>query len=753
MVTHDERQVSPLVAELLAASASYVGLIRDQLAPYQQQIEGELWELLHDPTKDRARRFRAGLGLATYAPTSPQWTPEDHTFLVEQLVAANPEHQPRLREYLRPLDNRLLGNLECIFSDPKATESQQLGAANALADFAAKDAMRLARLVSTATPGQYEILYPLVADARDAAARESLYQLVREVPAADLPPNERVPLGQRRAGAAISLLRRGEYEAILDLLRGDPGGGLRGDSGGGLRGDDPESLTQFVHRCRQRGILPAQLLECLKLTDRLRESKTGEARRIEDRAFYGLLLALGEFKLADLTEAQRDAFVEQLANWYANDGSSAVHGATGWLLRHWKQDELAKKVDQTPVPYDSDRQWFTVKFVVPPSGAALASRPAEQVPRRESPVNSSPTPQGGTAFCVTFVVFPAGEYLVGSAPDEIDRQANEARHTVKLTRPIAVSDREITWEQFDSFDDRFHHDSYEKQFSQRLAAEDPAFGVSWYEAVAYCRWLTKCAGMAEDDQAYADPKSLDGGQFPADPDPAAQGAPLNWPVNLQKRGFRLPTEAEWETVCRSGTNTAYSFGNDAQLLPRYGWFVENSEKRSQAVGRLRPNVRGLFDIQGNLVEWCHDWYGDYAEAAEDPTGPPLGSVRMHRGGGWLLDAAICRAAMRSGHQPAYRSNTLGFRVAAVPFSQASVPDPETTPVDETVGTGMPSVDDLLRKAITFYASFDAEPAGDFGQGDLRLGTRADDPAEKSKKILRVGYDESKVRVITDGGVS
>lgn len=180
--------------------------------------------------------------------------------------------------------------------------------------------------------------------------------------------------------------------------------------------------------------------------------------------------------------------------------------------------------------------------------------------------------------------------------------------------------------------------------------------------------------MAEDDQAYADPTSLDGGQFPTDPDPAAQGAPLNWPVNLQKRGFRLPTEAEWETVCRSGTNTAYSFGDDAQLLPRYGWFVENSEKRSQAVGRLRPNVRGLFDIQGNLVEWCHDWYSDYAEAtAEDPTGPPQGSFRMHRGGGWLLDAAICRAAMRSGHPPAYRSNTLGFRVAAVPISQESEP--------------------------------------------------------------------------------
>src|SRR4029077_5609339 len=95
-------------------------------------------------------------------------------------------------------------------------------------------------------------------------------------------------------------------------------------------------------------------------------------------------------------------------------------------------------------------------------------------------------------------------------------------------------------------------------------------------------------------------------------DPAAGGAPQNWPVNIEKPGFRLPTEAEWEVVCRGGTKTAYSFGNEAQLLGRYGWFLENSEKRPHAVGQLRPSVRGLFDLQGNLFEWCYDWYTEYA---------------------------------------------------------------------------------------------------------------------------------------------
>ena len=654
LVTHDEQQVQPLVEELLAANVLYFGVIRDQLAPYHQRFAGDLWELLHNTTADPARRFRAGLALATYATISSQWTAADNTYLVGQLVEANPEHQQRLRQFLRPLDSRLLGDLEGIFGDSKVTESHQLSAVNALVDFAAKDTLRLARLLSSATPGQYEILYPLLAEARDNRARESLSQLVRSTPAADLPQIERVSLGQRRAGAAITLLRQGERESILDVLRVE---------------DDLESLTQFVHRCRQRGILPVQLLECLKLADLLRQPKVGEARRIEDRVVFGLLLALGEFDLADLSEAERSASVAQLAAWYANDPSSTIHGATGWLLRHWKQDELVRKVDHTFVPYVPEREWYTLKFVTPPLDAA-----------HNGDENSTPIPmprESRTTFCVTFVVFPAGEYLIGSAPDEAFRLGHEQRHAVKLTRPIAVSDREITWEQFNPFDNRDCHDAWEKQFGRTLTAEEPVFGVSWYEAVAYCRWLTKSAGMSEDDQAYADPASLDRARFPAEPDPAARGVPRNWPLDLDKRGIRLPTEAEWEMVSRGGTKTAYSFGNDMQLLEHYGWFQENSAKWSHAVGRLRPTVRGLFDIHGNVNEFCHGWYGDYDDeaGAEDPTGPAEGSGRVFRGGGWSFNATDCRLAFRSMFGPSHRSNGGGFRLAlSLPWvSQEAVP--------------------------------------------------------------------------------
>jgi len=655
LVARDERQVAPLVEELLTSHVSYLGVIRNQLAPYRQRIQGDLWDVLHDAKGNPARRFRAGLALATYDTTSEHWTPVDFTFMAEQLVAANPEHQARIRAYLRPLSDRLLGDLERIFAVPEAPESLRLGAANALAEFAGKDALRLARLLSDATPGQYEILYPLVAEGRDIATRQFLDFLVREVPSADLPPIERVTLGQRRAGAAITLLRLGEHESILEVLRVQ---------------DDPESLTQFVHRCRQRGVLPAQLLECVRNADVLRQTKIGASRRVEDGVLFGLLLALGEFELADLPPSQRDAFVDQLANWYGSDPSSAIHGATGWLLRFWKQDELARKVDQTPVPYRTDCEWYTLQLAVPPSSGA------PKVDANASPTPLPSPPEGGTTnICITFVVFPPGSYLIGSATDEADRQGNEPRHAVKLTRPIAVSDREITWEQYNPSDGGSHHDAVEKRFGHTLTPQDPVFGVSWYEAVAYCRWLTKFAGMAEDDQAYANPASLDAEQFPTDPDPEAAGAPRNWPLSLAKRGFRLPTEAEWEIVGRGGTSTAYSFGNDALLLSSYGWAQKNSEKWSHAVGGLRPSPRGLFDIFGNLYEWCHDWYSDYAIEAlcEDPMGLAEGSYRVYRGGGWDLDAVYCRAANRGSNQPTNRGNSLGFRIATVPLIQADDP--------------------------------------------------------------------------------
>ncbi len=193
---------------------------------------------------------------------------------------------------------------------------------------------------------------------------------------------------------------------------------------------------------------------------------------------------------------------------------------------------------------------------------------------------------------------------------------------------------------------------------------DAGFAANWYDAVGFCRWLGQQSGLPEGDQSYAAPETLDKAKFPRELNPMANWAPRNWPLELGRRGFRLPTESEWEVASRPGARTAYGFGSDVSLLGRFGWFAENSGKHAHPPRELRPSVRGLFDLHGHLFEWVHDWSGDYGvEAVTDPMGATEGSARMIRGGGWYYAAAICRATYRSNIVPAGRSVNRGFRLA------------------------------------------------------------------------------------------
>ncbi len=151
----------------------------------------------------------------------------------------------------------------------------------------------------------------------------------------NLSETDRVALGQRRAGAAISLLRLGEVAKSQGAFEIQ---------------DDPESLTQFVHRCRERGVRAKELVNSLH-----------QATDVHSR--FALLLALGDYPLAEIDTAQRDTLVQELTESYRSDPSSAIHGATGWLLRKWGFAEEVTKVDHTPLPYDDTgkREWYVLE--------------------------------------------------------------------------------------------------------------------------------------------------------------------------------------------------------------------------------------------------------------------------------------------------------------------------------------------------------------------------------------------------------
>ena len=159
--------------------------------------------------------------------------------------------------------------------------------------------------------------------------------------------------------------------------------------------------------------------------------------------------------------------------------------------------------------------------------------------------------------------------------------------------------------------------------------------------------------------------------------------------------LRLPTEAEWEYACRAGTQTEYHFGDDPTELKENDWYEENSGGKTHPVCQLEPNAWGLYDIHGNVAEWCQDWFEGkyYAESpSEDPQGPESGAFRVYRGGAWSHDARDCRAACRDGDTPGSRYRDLGFRVLAEPSED--VPEP---PLEHRC----PDCD-----AITYYRSED-----------------------------------------------
>jgi formylglycine-generating enzyme required for sulfatase activity len=672
IVSRDPSQVESLVEELLAGKVTYVLPIRQLLGPARARLTERFRGLLRDDKADPEWRFRAALALADYVPASEaaSWTDSEMRFVAGRLVSANAEYQPLLRAALRPINARLLGDLERLFADSQATESQQMGAANALADYAEKDVDRLTRLLPVATSEQFKVLYPSVAANCKPAAIEDLAQIAATPPPEALRSVERIAYGQRRAGAAVTLLRLGEREKVLPVLEVS---------------DDPEALTQFIFRCRARGVGADALLDCL---DQL---KGGPANQYPRDARYALLLALGEFALAEVPESRRVALIKQLVDWYRHDTSSGVHGAAGWLLRQWGQTDLARQVDQIPVPYSPDREWFTLRITAKltpppePRGVGRAEdASAKSVPEKRNvasrskadaaaksaasgeaakPKPAAPSPTPAKTFCYTFVVFPAGESTIGSMNDEPERFKREYRHLVRLTRPFALLDREITFEELTAF--RPLYADFMRLYEAK--PEDAGSAAHWYDAVGFCRWLGQQMGLAENDQPYPDPARLDKERYPREPNPEANWAPRNWPLELGRPGFRLPTEAEWEVASRAGARTAYSYGGDESLLARFGWFVENSGKKVHPTRELRPVRRGLFDLHGNLWEWAHDQWAEYVtKASTDPLGPSVGSYRVSRGGCWVDIAGNCRSAGRNTFDPTRRHTNLGFRLALSP---------------------------------------------------------------------------------------
>jgi len=142
---------------------------------------------------------------------------------------------------------------------------------------------------------------------------------------------------------------------------------------------------------------------------------------------------------------------------------------------------------------------------------------------------------------------------------------------------------------------------------------------------------------------------------------------LNWYdayICTLKVGCRLPNEAEWEYSARAGSTGNWCFGDDKDILPKYAHYYDMGASATRPVGSGLPNNWGLYDVHGNVWEWCADWFESYShEPQRNPKGPSSGKFHVRRGGGWLYHARGCRCAFRYGNEPDYRYNDIGVRLA------------------------------------------------------------------------------------------
>ena len=244
-------------------------------------------------------------------------------------------------------------------------------------------------------------------------------------------------------------------------------------------------------------------------------------------------------------------------------------------------------------------------------------------------------------------------------------QGGDCRDAEKPAHEATVSDfylgrYEVTFEEYDAFCAATGRQKPDDRGWGR--GKRPVINVSWYDAVEYCNWLSEQQGLTP---YYA----IDKSRKDLNNDSSDDYDDLKWLVTprVGGNGYRLPTEAEWEYAARGGAKSkGYKYAG-SNNLDEVAWFEENSGRETRPVGEKNPNELGLYDLSGNVWEWCWDWYGDYSSSSKtNPRGPESGSGRVLRGGSCSYIAEFCRVSYRSYLHPDSRYDDFGFRVAFVP---------------------------------------------------------------------------------------
>ena len=656
-----ERAETQLTSIRTADAASLPVLI-STLDPYRDELHDQLLTLTSDETLSDVEQSRARLAAVTLYPDDPQ-----HEQMLaqsaEDLLAVTPTElvvrTGLLGEYTKRLEQPLWESAQ----QRSLSQSQRFQALAALASLKsslpdwplmAKD---MVAEMLTFGPLELSAWLPAVRPIRDqlepaltaafttgsdkgeqyaaAVVLAELFQdspetLVALVPRAE--PNQMAPLLQalqpradlyaerlteqlervlpaagRPPSAQQAELASKYALALIGLRRGEPGWPL-------LKHSPDESLrTSLIHSIAPAGV-------------RWEEVATRLDWEEDPGVMAALCLTLGEYSEGELLPGDRQELSVKLLELFQTHPHPGVHSAAEWVLRRWG---FAEKISEAIAELKSRERNPELGWHIDPHGQ-------------------------------TFVVIEPATFTMGSPQDERRRSDSEVQHRRLIPRTIGISTREVTIAEYLEFDPDFPV----KNIRRYAPTNDcPVTWVKWYDAIAYCRWLSEKSGFEDRDMCYPPLEDLKviRERFGV--------KSLEVPDDLLDRpSYRLPTAAEWEYAARAGTITPRFFGVEAHV-GSYAWYRFNGENRFWPPGLLKPNSLGLFDIQGNVAEWCQSYYFDNPPPA-GPEGVVIddrdtrdGFNREVRGGGSIyhqLDEL--RVAYGESVKPNFIPVDVGFRL-------------------------------------------------------------------------------------------
>jgi formylglycine-generating enzyme required for sulfatase activity len=514
---------------------------------------------------------------------------------------------------------KLTSPLAAIFQEKSRSETVHSLATDILTDYASDDPDLIADLLMDADPQAYRAFFPIAQRQESKTLPLLQVEIAKKATISETDKDsERVRdrLAERQARAAIALLRMGKVSQILPLLR---------------HSSDPRLRSFIVNLLNPLGADPKRIVAELNQIVPHPKPTPAQGQELMDAVLFqpetsirrALILALGTYGMGGLSSAEREPLTGMLLDLYLNDPDSGIHGAAEWTLRQCGQQEKLKKLDSELMKLKEwgNRRWF---------------------------VNSL-----GQTFSV--IEGPV-EFRMGSPPTEPERAPDETLHRRIISRRFAISAKEVTVEQYKEFvrenptDDHANNDRYSPD------PEGPMNSVVWYHAAAYCNWLSRKENLPE---CY---ETNGRGNY-------AAGMKIK-PAALRLRGYRLPTEAEWEYACRAGTRTSRYYGSSRALLGPYAWYISTSQERTWPCGSIQPNELGLFDMLGNVWEWCQDVYQSYQP---DRSGAVIDETnileldnerpRPLRGGAFIDRPPNVRSAFRLEHAPLVKLSYDSFRTS------------------------------------------------------------------------------------------